>query len=310
MAPNDEPFILIVEDDPDQAGLIQAAFKTSLAHARTHLVYNGLEAQLYLAGEGLYENRYRFPLPSLVVLDPRHPDINGFEALEWMAEWECLAKIPVIVFTSEDPEHERRAYALGVRRYMRKPHGYGELVAAVREELGLPEVVGTTMAVTSGEAPKPEDLSVEPRKAKRLTGIALFSLSLFEMTAIVVAYEAMRYASTTGVVPVPLYVMATSYVAISALVVAYFVTGVQRRRHSVETENERLIVALQRSLAEVDTLSGLLPICAHCKKVKDSEGYWHQIESYISSRSEAVFRHGLCEVCIKAFVPEDADQAG
>ena len=155
-----------------------------------------------------------------------------------------------------------------------------------------------------------EALSVEPRKAKRLTGLALFSLSLFEMTVIVVAYEALRYASTTGVVPVPLYVMATSYIVISALVVVYFVTGVQRRRNAVETENEGLIVALQRSLAEVDTLNGLLPICAHCKKVKDSEGYWHQIETYISSRSEAVFRHGLCEECVAAFLPEDADQAG
>ena len=54
-----------------------------------------------------------------------------------MAEWEWLAKIPVIVFTgSEDPEHERRAYALGVRRYLRKPDDYGALVEAVKEELG------------------------------------------------------------------------------------------------------------------------------------------------------------------------------
>ena len=57
-------------------------------------------------------------------------------------------------------------------------------------------------------------------------------------------------------------------------------------------------------------MHGLLPICAHCKRVKDSDGYWHQIEAYLSSRSEAVFRHGLCEECIKSFLPEDADQVG
>ncbi len=133
------------------------------------------------------------------------------------------------------------------------------------------------MGGTSEGAQELEALSAEPKKVKRLTGLALFSLSLFEMAAIVVAYEAMRYASTTGIVPVPTNVMATSYIAISALVV---------------------------------TLNGLLPICAHCKKVKGSEGYWHQIESYIGSRSKAVFRHGLCEVCVNSFLPEDADQAG
>ena len=151
MAPNDELFILIVEDDRDQAELIQAAFKTSLAQSETHLVYNGLEALLYLVGEGVYKNRNRFPLPSLIVLDLRLPDSNGFEALVWMAEWEWLVKIPVIVFTSEDPEHERRAYALGARRYMRRLDGYGELVVAVREELGLPAAAGDYMEEDGSE---------------------------------------------------------------------------------------------------------------------------------------------------------------
>ena len=298
MAPNDDPFILIIEDNPDQAALIRAAFKKNLAQSKTHFVFNGREAQAYLNRESPHHDWERYPLPSLIVLDLWLPDITGFDILEWMAEREWLAKIPVIVFTaSEDPEHERRAYELGARRYMRKADNYGELAVAVREELGL-------------RAQEAEALSVEPKKAKRLTGLALFSLSLFEMTVIVVAYEAMRYASTTGVLPVPLYLMAASYIVISALVVVYFVAGVQGRRRAVETENERLIVELQRSLAEVDTLHGLLPICARCKKVKDSEGYWHQIEAYISSRSEAVFRDGLCEECIKSFLPEDADQAG
>ena len=311
MVESTEPFILVVEDDAEHSALIKAAFKKSLAHAKLHFVPSGWEARAYLARQSPYHDWERCPPPSLVVLDLGLPDMNGIEILEWMAEWDWLAKIPVIVFTaSEDPEHERSAYALGVRRYMHKPQDYGELVVAVREELGLPAVVNTTTAVTSGGAQETEDLSVKPRKVKRFTGLALFSLSLFEMTVIVVAYEAIRYASTTGVVPVPLYVMATSYIIISALVVVYFVTGVQRRRRAVESENERLVVVLQRSLAEVDTLNGLMPICARCKKVKDSEGSWHQIETYISNRSEAVFRQGLCEVCVNASLPEDADHTG
>ena len=137
MAPNVKPFILIVEDDPGQAALIQAVFEKSLAHAKTHLVLSGWEAQAYLARESPHHDWERSPAPSLIVLDLGLPDVTGFEILEWMAEWKWLAKIPVIVFTgSEDPEHERRAYALGVRRYLRKPDDYGALVEAVKEELG------------------------------------------------------------------------------------------------------------------------------------------------------------------------------
>ena len=136
VAPNDEPFILIVEDNPDDAALIQAAFKANLAQSRTHLVFYGWEAQAYLNRESPYHDWNRYPVPSLIVLDLGLPDITGFEIIEWMAESKWLAKIPVIVFTaSEDPEHERRAYALGVRRYMRKLDDYPALVDAAKEEL-------------------------------------------------------------------------------------------------------------------------------------------------------------------------------
>ena len=134
--PNDEPLLLIVEDNPDQAALIQAAFKTGLAQSKTHLVFYGWEAQAYLNRESPYHDWNQFPAPSLIVLDLGLPDITGFEILEWMAESKWLAKIPVIVFTaSEDPEHEQRAYELGVRRYMRKLDDYGALVEAAKEEL-------------------------------------------------------------------------------------------------------------------------------------------------------------------------------
>jgi DNA-binding response OmpR family regulator len=138
MAESTEPFILIVEDDPDHAALIEAAFKKSLAHARTHLVFSGSEARAYLARESPHHDWERCPAPSLIVLDLGLPDITGLDILEWMAEWDWLSRIPVIVFTaSEDPEHERRAYELGARRYLRKPDDYGALVNVAKEELGL-----------------------------------------------------------------------------------------------------------------------------------------------------------------------------
>ena len=144
LTPDDEPFILIVEDNPDDAALIQAAFKKNLARSRTHLVFYGWEAQAYLTRRSPYHDWARYPAPSLIVLDLGLPDITGFDILEWMAESKWLVKIPVIVFTaSEDPEHEQRACALGVCRYLRKPDDYGALVEVVKGEL-YPALTETT----------------------------------------------------------------------------------------------------------------------------------------------------------------------
>jgi PAS domain S-box-containing protein len=75
-------------------------------------------------------------------------------------------------------------------------------------------------------------------------------------------------------------------------------------RKRAEEEREKLIQELQKALAEVKTLSGLIPICASCKKIRDDKGYWGQIESYISDHSEAEFSHGLCPECMKKLYPD------
>ena len=64
-----------------------------------------------------------------------------------------------------------------------------------------------------------------------------------------------------------------------------------------EKEQQELILKLQEALAEIKTLKGFIPICASCKKIRDDEGYWNQLEAYISRHTEAVFSHGLCPEC-------------
>ncbi len=61
---------------------------------------------------------------------------------------------------------------------------------------------------------------------------------------------------------------------------------------------------LERTLSEVKTLQGLLPICASCKKIRDDNGYWNQLEKYIGEHSRAQFSHGLCPDCTKALYPD------
>lgn len=73
---------------------------------------------------------------------------------------------------------------------------------------------------------------------------------------------------------------------------------------AAEVERERLIGELQEALANVKTLSGLLPICVYCKQVRNDEGYWRQIEMYLGEHSEAELAHGVCPACQDRYYPE------
>lgn len=78
------------------------------------------------------------------------------------------------------------------------------------------------------------------------------------------------------------------------------------KRRSVENEQHHLIHELQAALSKVKLLSGFLPICASCKKIRNDKGYWQQIESYIRDHSNAEFTHSLCEDCVKIYFPEQS----
>ncbi len=79
-------------------------------------------------------------------------------------------------------------------------------------------------------------------------------------------------------------------------------------RHRADAERQLLIEQLQGALAEVKLLTGLLPMCAGCKKIRNDEGEWEEVHAYITSRSEAVFSHGLCPDCQRTLYPDFADQ--
>jgi len=64
-----------------------------------------------------------------------------------------------------------------------------------------------------------------------------------------------------------------------------------------------LIGQLRKALTQVKTLHGLLPICAACKSIRDDQGYWHQIEAYITAHADVNFSHGLCKACAKKLYP-------
>lgn len=75
-------------------------------------------------------------------------------------------------------------------------------------------------------------------------------------------------------------------------------------KHQADKEKERLIAQLEEALLQVKRLSGLLPICASCKRIRDEGGGWQQIEDYIAVHSEADFSHGICPECARKLYPD------
>lgn len=75
-------------------------------------------------------------------------------------------------------------------------------------------------------------------------------------------------------------------------------------RKQVEEQREKLISELEKAMAEIKTLSGFIPICASCKKIRDDKGYWQAVEVYIRDRTDAQFSHGICPDCARKLYPE------
>ncbi len=77
---------------------------------------------------------------------------------------------------------------------------------------------------------------------------------------------------------------------------------------SIALHNSRTLDSLRTALANIKTLQGLLPICSSCKKIRDDQGYWKQIETYIHQHSDVEFSHGLCPECLTQLYPDLAEE--
>ena len=91
-----------------------------------------------------------------------------------------------------------------------------------------------------------------------------------------------------------------------AEVISRVKTHVTLRRTQVELENRA--VQLENALAQVKRLNSLLPICSSCKKIRDDQGYWQQIEDYISEHADVDFSHSICPDCMRELYPEHAER--
>jgi hypothetical protein len=90
----------------------------------------------------------------------------------------------------------------------------------------------------------------------------------------------------------------------SYAMVAVFSFGIEASRHRYYTELAEEKERLEEATKQIKILSGLLPICSSCKKIRDDKGYWKQIEGYIHEHSEATFTHTVCPECVRELYPD------
>jgi hypothetical protein len=101
------------------------------------------------------------------------------------------------------------------------------------------------------------------------------------------------------------------FISMSVFIMFAMIFFSVRRWKQVRYANNLLLQLnknLQNAFTEIKQLKGIIPICAECKKIRDDEGFWHQVESYVRDHSEAEFSHGICPECMKKLYPEYAEK--
>ncbi len=124
----EDPIVLLVDDSEDDATLMRIVFARAGFVAPLQLARNGEEVIAYLKGAGDYDDRTKFPLPTVVLLDLNMPRKNGFEVLAWIRQQPELRRLLVYILSaSSQTDDIQRAYDLGASSYLVKPGTLDEL---------------------------------------------------------------------------------------------------------------------------------------------------------------------------------------
>jgi len=125
--------ILLVDNDQDMAHFTMLALQRVGVISPVQVATNAEEAIGYLNGEGVYRDRENYPMPVLMLLDPKLPNLSGFEFLSWVRQQPELKRLPVIILTQPGPVIEvNRAYELGCNSYLTKPTSFNTLLVMMQ----------------------------------------------------------------------------------------------------------------------------------------------------------------------------------
>jgi DNA-binding response OmpR family regulator len=125
--------ILHIEDDPNDAALLDHACRRAGVQCRLVTVSDGDEALAYLQGKDQFSDRDKYPLPRLILLDLKMPRLSGFEVLAWVRSHATTKLMPVVILSSSNHHTDvKKAYDLGANSYLIKPVAFEGLVEVVK----------------------------------------------------------------------------------------------------------------------------------------------------------------------------------
>jgi two-component system cell cycle response regulator len=215
--------------------------------------------------------------PDLIITDIVMPEMDGFALCKALKVDPNLRFIPVMLLTSlSDPQDVIKGLQAGADNFLTKPYEDTFLISCIH-------YIFSNQELRKSSAPGPE---IEIMFAGQKYFINSDRIQIIDL--LLSTYENAVQKNTE------------LKKAHSDLIAIY------RQLEHKNIELEKLNQDLQHALSEVKTLSGLLPICASCKKIRDDQGYWNQIESYMAKRIDVKFSHGLCPNCAGKFFPDVA----
>ena len=312
--------VLLIEDHPELAQLIGTMLRRATP-AFEHLSLGRLE-------QGLA--RLRTGDIAAVILDLGLPDSNGLDSLRRLRRE--FPELPVVVLTGlEDENAALQSLREGAQDYLLKNEISANVVIravrfAMERKRGeqaharLAAIVECSHDAIIGLSLDGTITSWNPA-AERIFGyhadeVAGHPIGMLgrgdvpdELPLVlewlrrgdpVKDFESVRYAKDGRLVHVALSVSPVKNNSGRTIAASIIARDVEERVQA-EKERDTLFRQLQASLAQVQLLSGLLPICASCKKVRDDQGYWTQVEIYVRDRSRAEFTHGICPECAKKY---------
>ena len=215
--------------------------------------------------------------PDLIITDIVMPEMDGFALCKALKVDPNLRFIPVMLLTSlSDPQDVIKGLQAGADNFLTKPYEDTFLISCI-------QYIFSNQELRRGNSSGPE---IEIMFAGQKYFINSDRIQIIDL--LLSTYENAVQKNTE------------LKKAHSDLIAIY------RQLEHKNIELEKLNQDLQHALSEVKTLSGLLPICASCKKIRDDQGYWNQIESYMAKRIDVKFSHGLCPNCAGKFFPDVA----
>ncbi len=265
--------ILIVEDSELDRRLLR---ETLARHGFFPMeAADGVEAMAILNREKV----------DVIIADILMPNMDGFTLCQNIRKSEKLKSIPVLMYTAtyKSANDENLAFMMGASKFLLKPASEEILIAALRE---------LTSEIHLSSAPKrsaPDDLVV----MRRYNSVLIAKLEKRNL-------DLERAQETLLRTNDDLITRTRELRSLNA----ELEQRVSERTAELEAKNREIKSALNN----VKELSGLLPICAYCKKIRDDRSYWHQVEAYISSRTDARFSHSFCPDCYSKFIRPELDR--